>query len=128
MRRRLALSLVLSSTAMAVLVPAANAAELWQGHWETHHKFGHPSLQLVQDGRDVHGKYFDDEGKLKGKIHGTLSDHKDDWTGTFKDLDADYPGKFHVELNGDRVSFDGWFKTCGRFTCSSKHHWHGEHS
>jgi len=128
MRRRLAVALALTTTAAALLAPSASAAEFWQGVWETKNKFGHPRLKLVQDGRDVHGKYFDDNGNLKGKIKGTLSDHKDDWTGTYRDLDGADRGKFHVELKGDRVSFEGWFKSCGTFTCSRKYNWTGEHS
>ena len=112
--------------AFLVLVPAAGAADLWDGVWDTKNKFGSPRLNLTQDGRDVHGRYRDDGGAVKGKIKGDLSDHKTVWSGTYRDNDGGDKGKFRVELQSDRTSFEGWFKSCGVFTCSRKYRWTGE--
>jgi hypothetical protein len=118
--------LLTTIAAFLMLAPAASAAELWDGVWNTKNKFGSPRLNLTQDGRDLYGKYRDDGGAVKGKIQGELSDHKTVWKGTYRDNDGSDSGKFRVELQGDRTSFEGWFKSCGTFTCSEKYNWTGQ--
>lgn len=118
--------LVTTIAAFLMLAPAASAADLWDGVWNTKNKFGSPRLNLTQDGRAVNGRYRDDGGAVKGTIGGTLSDHKTVWTGTYRQSDGGDKGKFEVELQSDGTSFEGWFKSCGRFTCSKKYRWTGE--
>jgi hypothetical protein len=117
---------VTTIAAFLMLAPAASAADLWDGVWNTKNKFGSPRLNLTQDGRAVNGRYRDDGGAVKGTIGGMLSDHKTVWTGTYRDNDGGDKGKFEVELQGDRTSFVGWFKSCGTFGCSKKYRWTGE--
>ena len=46
MRRRVSVVIALSTAFGALLAPSANAAEFWQGVWETKNKFGKPRLIL----------------------------------------------------------------------------------
>ena len=125
--RRLALGLGVALIAGALLAPPATAVDHWSGVWNTRNQFGSPKLELDKDGDTVKGKYRDDHGAIKGKIKGELTDVQDRvWTGTYKDNED--KGKFRVELQGDNVSFEGWFKSCGALFCSEKYDWTGQHA
>ncbi|WP_395659667.1 hypothetical protein [Nocardioides sp.] len=122
--------LVAPAPAHATLVPP----DQWSGVWHTHHEFGNPTLHLDlerQDGPDVvKGWYQNDGGGGRGKISGEVSRaHGDEvWEGKFRDDDGGSKGKFRVKLDSSGAHFDGWFKTCGRFLCSSKYDWAGDHA
>jgi hypothetical protein len=135
-RRPGTLRLLIGAFVLAILgslvltAPAHSRADNWSGIWRTEHQFGTPKLFLHyhEDDGIVSGTYKEN-GQLKGRITGDLTKRRsgDIWAGKFKDADGASVGKFRVVLNSDAVSFDGWFKTCGTFTCSQKYPWHGEH-
>ena len=120
---------------VVLALPAATHArvEAWDGNWTTHNKFGNPSLHLVQEpksdpGPQVHGSFRDDNRVKIGKIHGNLSSQGHTWTGRYTNDESGDKGKFEVELNGDLVTFEGWFKSCSSGSCSKRVKWTGEHA
>ena len=130
--RRICPAVAVAIAAMALPAAAPAAVDPWEGTWSTVHQFGHPTLKLKQEpkgepGPQVHGTFLDDNGVKAGNIRGDLSDKGRVWTGTYNNNQSKDKGKFKVELTAIDV-FDGWFKTCGRFTCSSKYDWTGTHA
>lgn len=130
--RRITTGLALALTMGALLAPPAMAADNWSGIWNTAHKFGTPKLKLDlvrQSGADRVEGIYKDNGRIIGDIWGELSEHRTVWSGRFKDREGDgSKGKFAITLQGDQVSFRGWFKTCGRVLCSERYRWTGEHA
>lgn len=111
---------------------SANAADHWSGVWHTAHQFGKPRLNLDKNGDRVEGSYSSKKGAIKGHIEGQLigADNRV-WKGTYRDTKGgDSHDKFRVKLLGDDVSFEGWFKGCGRgnFFCGDEIDWTGEHA
>ena len=116
-----------------LFAPPAHAADNWSGVWHTEHKFGSPKLKLDLDkekGPDHLDGTYKNSDDTKGKIWGEVSKSggEEVWEGRFKDNNGNSKGKFHIVLKSDKVSFKGWFKTCGNFVCSEKYKWTGEHA
>jgi hypothetical protein len=129
--RRLVTGFGIALIAAAMLAPSASAADHWSGVWHTKHQFGTPKLNLDKQGDRVEGTYRDNHGALRGKIWGHLEGVQNRvWEGHYRDTHPDRSpkGKFHVRLQGDDVSFKGWFKACGRVFCSEKYDWKGDHA
>jgi hypothetical protein len=135
-----ALRLLIGSFVLAVIgsfltaTPADARADNWSGVWHTHHQFDDVRMKLDLDPQkgpdDLDGTYKNASDGRTGKINGTVvrDGGPEVWTGRFKDDDGACKGKFRIVLQSDQVSFKGWFKICGTFTCSEKYTWTGEHA
>lgn len=130
MNRRAVTAFVVALLAMAAFVPTATGGrpqqELWEGTWQTHHKFGNPTLYLKQSGDEVFGHYRG--GGVRGRINGTLKGKKNRrWQGKFKDTKGGTSeGFFNVHLLSDDQNFSGTFCFSGNFFCGDDIKWRGE--